>query len=225
MVEWIDPNKKYSKTFWREDLRQNGFWFVDIPRTSSSSIRVELEKKFGSAYGKESLLDLSLTSMQVFDDHSPVSRMIQWLGEELWDELFTFSLVRNPWDRILSLYFYILKFEPYCNMDFSFKAYLNRIHDDFQHNPGNPAICKSCCDLLLHKNRIGVDFVGKYENRKQDLAYIGQKIGLPGLGTVHTQIATPVDINYCDYYDDEGIEIISTVFAKDIELFEYKFGN
>ena len=225
MVEWIDPEKKYSKTFWREDLKQNGFWFVDIPRTSSSSIRVELEKKFGSAYGKENLLDTALASPQVFGDHCSVTEMVQWLGKDLWDELFTFSLVRNPWHRILSLFFYINKFHSSSPTRQTFKDFLKHFEHLYVNDLPTPNHFKSCCDLLSHENKIAVDFVGQYENRTADLAYIGKKIGHPGLGAMHTQIASPPDLNYLDYYDDECAEIVSTVFAQDIALFKYKFGE
>jgi len=44
---------KYKQARGRRSIIKNGFWFVDIPRTSSISVRVQLVRRFGSVYGKE----------------------------------------------------------------------------------------------------------------------------------------------------------------------------
>ena len=91
------------------DVRKNGFWFVDIPRTSSSSLRTELAAKYGSNYGKGSLFDRTYTVSRSVPAHIPAVRARRRTGERLWDNSFTFSMVRNPWDRFLSIYWYARK--------------------------------------------------------------------------------------------------------------------
>lgn len=39
-------------------------------------------------------------------DHDPARKMVDVLGPALWDEMFSFAFVRNPWDRMVSSYEY-----------------------------------------------------------------------------------------------------------------------
>lgn len=83
-------------------VKKNGFWFVDIPRTSSSSIKIELAHMYGKAYSKINLLERNLIDKKYTLDKSPFKNhltaieMKRILGEKIWDEIFTFTLVRNP---------------------------------------------------------------------------------------------------------------------------------
>ena len=87
-------------------IRKNGFWFVDIPRTSSSSIRSELGKHFGRAYGKTNVNEREYQTPQIFRDHITARKMKALLGNKTWESIFTFTIVRNPWERIFSMYHY-----------------------------------------------------------------------------------------------------------------------
>src|SRR5262245_8701167 len=88
----------------RSQIRRHGFWFVDIPRTSSTSIRVELGRFYGLPYGKSKTFEDQYSTPQIFRDHVPAREMREILGTDLWERIFTFALVRNPWDRIVSMY-------------------------------------------------------------------------------------------------------------------------
>ena len=37
---------------WRLAILRRGIWFIDVPRTSSTSINTELGERFGRPYGK-----------------------------------------------------------------------------------------------------------------------------------------------------------------------------
>ena len=39
------------------EIKRNGFWFIDIPRTSSCSIKVEPGNTFGPVYEKANTID------------------------------------------------------------------------------------------------------------------------------------------------------------------------
>ena len=48
----IKPSHDIRSHLAFQEIKANGFWFVDIPRTSSTSIRVELGQQYGPAYAK-----------------------------------------------------------------------------------------------------------------------------------------------------------------------------
>ena len=124
----------------RRAVEQCGFWFVDIPRTSSSSVRSELGQAFGPAYSKSNLLERQFSAPQIYGDHIPGMEVLQYLGPGLWEKIFKFSIVRNPWDRIHSLYRYQLKTSN-IPLDWSFDEYIERLSNAdkttpyFRYNP------------------------------------------------------------------------------------------
>jgi len=65
-----------------------------------------------------------------------------------------------------------------------------------------------------------VDFIGRYETLATDLAYVGDRLGLP-LALPH--LNRSAHAHYRDYYTDETRAIVAARFARDIERFGYTF--
>ena len=210
----------------KRDTKSFGFWYVDIPRTSSSSIRTELAAHFGTNFGKRYLFDDKYAVKQSYPAHIPANRVRKKIGQELWDSTFTFTLVRNPWDRVFSIYWYARKAGDFpesfsfreCVLQYRSPRYLQRpsVHSVY------PYYYSASEYLVDRQGELLVNFVGRYENRAADLAYIGNKIGHPTLGNLAIQQAAP-HVHYSRHYDDEMIEIVRTVFWVDIERFGYEF--
>ena len=71
-----------------------------------------------------------------------------------------------------------------------------------------------------------MDFVGRFENRENDLQYISQKIGVNIDSNIHQRkIQMRNKKHYTEYYDDETRQIVAEKYAEDIEYFGYKFGK
>jgi hypothetical protein len=207
-------------------IKKNVFWFVDIPRSSSTSIRLELAEKFGRVYSKNGVFEKKHNSFQIFPNHFSARAMRDIMGKDEWKNIFSFTIVRNPWDRIVSLYFYRLR-ANLLRADMTFREYVlklksstiekNKAFKYHGHYFGNS-------DYILDENdNIIVNFIAKYENRDEDIKYIGEKIGFPELGKLTLQKASPNKMHYSEYYDGETKEIIRSIYSKDIDLFGYKF--
>src|SRR6056297_3194700 len=117
----------------RSLILQHGLWFVDIPRTSSTSIRTELARWYGAPFGKKNVLDSQHVTEQFVPDHLPAHQFVEILGRPLWDQIFTFSIVRNPWDRTLSMFFYRRK-KGNIPADWSFRDYVMHLADPEHRN-------------------------------------------------------------------------------------------
>ena len=91
----------------RSRLKEMGFWYVDIPRTSSTTLKLAFYKKYGKVFGKPS--PSQGIGMGLIPHHLPAQSLREQLGAGLWDSLYTFSIVRNPFERALSLFQFLQK--------------------------------------------------------------------------------------------------------------------
>lgn len=208
----------------RREVMKNKFWYVDIPRTSSSSLKVELGNKFGLVFGKKRIINEGATGFHIFPNHVPASLMIVFLGEETWRNLFTFSLTRNPWDRILSLYHYRRRIGNIPE-EMTFREYVFALHKFrgqglFSYHGFYYSNADYICDA---KGRILVSYWGKYEDRNTVLKTIGSKLDIENLGNLHLQSGKPGKAHYSEWYDTQTRNIIESVYHIDIERFEYSF--
>lgn len=210
-----------------KEIRKNGFWFVDVPRTSSTAIKIELANTYGAAYGKRNVLEPGYGSKSYFKGHLTAQEAKALLTEEVWRNLFTFTMVRNPWDRMVSLYCFRLKRE-HLSPDISFKEYVLQLKSpryraaDSMHS--GPAFYYGAAEYVLDKQgNIMVDYIGKYETRDVSIREISQRINCPQLGKLCLQKAKPSERHYSSYYDAETRKLIAEVYAQDIEIFDYEF--
>jgi len=209
----------------RSAIIQCGVWFVDVPRTSSSSIRTELGRHFGPAYGKSNLFEQEQATEQLFLDHVPASVMRSFLGPEAWDSVFTFSVVRNPWDRTYSLFNYLQRSNN-IPMEWSFSQFLHALEEADENTPGFRfhGHRYGASDFLLDADdTVLVDQIVRFEDRGSGLIKVAERLNLPELGKLHLQKATESGANYRDQYTTELRGIVERLYGKDIKLFGYEF--
>lgn len=181
--------------------------FIHIPRTGGTSVR--------------ELFDFPLWGHQCF-----ASSLKEQLGHK-YNEYFKFTIVRNPWDRMVS-YYHFLKDDPIGTKysypggladDESFKSWImRRFGPGSQIHPNGDYYTKKW--LGDYDGNILVDHIIKFENFEEELQPILDKYELnKPIPHLNKSIREP----YQEYYDDESKEIVRENFAKDIILFGYKF--
>lgn len=145
------------------------------------------------------------------------------------DNYFTFAFVRNPWERLVSQYFFNgpgtgrVRMFPKIDSEkeISFKEYIMKyFNNDVQISIGQPP---QMLPWLTDSNGRFIDFVGRFENLQNDFNIVCNNIGIDREKLPHIQKTN--HHHYTDYYDDESREVVAEKFKGDIEYFKYKFGD
>lgn len=147
------------------------------------------------------------------------------------NEYFKFTIVRNPWDRLVSAYFFLKSGGLNHEDRRFFEKELSQFNsfDDFVINWLTVDNIKKYHHFKpqLHyiseaNEKVNLDFIGRLENIHNDLNYICKRLNfnktLPLLNkSNHT--------NYKDYYNQKTIKIVQDVYGKDIDFLGYNFEN
>lgn len=135
---------------------------------------------------------------------------------------FKFTFIRNPYDRCVSTYEmrgWYPDFKEY--KDITFKGFVKKIYKI----PDEVADMhiKSQYLSFFEGGRQLVDYIGRFETLEKDYKKICKIIGIKPLKLLHKNKSKRR--LYQKYYDKETIKLVAQRYKKDLELFNYKFGN
>lgn len=216
--------------------------FVHIPKTAGTSI----EKKLGlfeevdrGVQDHRSIREiepLELNPVNIFDQKSNhylyertkfyVKKMVKKMPSdsvtyEQYRSYFKFTVVRNPWSRAVSWFRNVMVFEVHrkkfnVSEDCTFEQFITE-------NPNNWALRPQTYWYLDRKGNNPMDFIGKFENLREDFEIIGNKIGLED--SQLPQLLKGNKYNYTQYYDNKLVDKVRTMYRDEIDFFNYEFGE
>lgn len=136
------------------------------------------------------------------------------------EDMYKACFVRNPFDRLLSIYSYhtqsLHKRFPAAREAGSFKAWLEM---------GGTGSATTPMKAWTHdrKGRQVVDFIGRYETLHEDWAALLSQLGLPALELPHHPRTRSSHESYTDVYTPELREIVlaNPVWHEDARVFGY----
>lgn len=152
------------------------------------------------------------------------------VSPEVWNNYFKFSIARNPWDRVISYFFWERRNDPalkprkrfynYLGIPFNELDQAKKLFSDFVKHGKWPSNDK----FYVIDNNLCVDFVIRYENLSEGFDNVCKKLKLPtdSLPKLKGGIRQK-RYHYSDYYDDESKEIVEKQHQNDLRLFGYKF--
>lgn len=205
--------------------------FVEVPKTGSTSIRLILgkplrphlglweTKRLMESYwtqrgGRVQRIRESLYLLRSKDRRREI-------GDRQFCEYFKFGFVRNPWQRVVSLYERTearqmreaMNFEDFVRwLEFSSSTCIHSSPHRYQ------------LDWFLGPSgEMLADFIGRFENLEQDWTTIARKLGVSG-ALPHAR-ANPRTRHYTEYYTAPTRELVARRFQVDIEHFGYEFGG
>jgi len=149
-----------------------------------------------------------------FQNHAPASRIRAAVGTAVWDGYTTVTVERNPWDRAVSLYYFVKGTRPHAAPTFA--AFL----------ASTPESDLSNFHLYAIDGEVAVDRVVRYEALAEGLTEVWQEVGitdeviLPHAKGANRPTASR---DYRSQMTDEDAEHIGRVCRPEIEAFGYTF--
>jgi hypothetical protein len=148
--------------------------------------------------------------------HAGLTAHINYIEELGYSEkqFFKFSCIRNPWDLIISWYF----FDKYHNRQeakASFEDYVERV---FKHR--NPLDMKR---FFCHKDSYNIGYVIRYENYRKDAETIFRKYDVTWSDFNFNSISRPKDTPYQSIHTEKTKDIVYKNARFIINQFEYEF--
>jgi len=153
--------------------------------------------------------------------HENIRAVQKRMPADKFNRYFKFAFVRNPWERLVSEYEFLLdrpKHGRHARVK-NLNGFEQFIHlqiprsDAYQMNM-----------LCNRKGRLLMDFVGKLENLQSDWQTVCERIGIPYQALPHKNV-TKHKRPFQDYYDHESRQLVERHWAREIELFEYSFDD
>ena len=184
--------------------------------------------------------------------HATLKRVRKRLGDELWDDYFKFAITRNPWDLVVSQYFWATRSEP----EQGYRGAVGRSLRRFLTRPVKMrknvrtlgmSLAKAFLKMdvvtfdffVAHMLRyyepndpfyfepsgaVGLDFLIRYENLQDDFMSVCERIGLPqsALPSLKTKSRSERR-HYSTCYDDRTRELVAKIYHRHVEHFGYQF--
>jgi hypothetical protein len=196
---------------------QKCFLFVHIPKTAGNSIQSVLRD-----YSEDQLVALRKEQDGIerfglrnpkykIRKHSTLREYRQALSDEQFHNLYKFTCVRNPWDRMVSYYFTPTQDPETWNRE-KFRGIISKavsVADYLRLDEGEE-------DPFAN-----VDSIMRFENLADDFRTVCGRLDIspPTL----PQYNRSTRERYSKYYDDELRELVCARFAAEIERFGYTF--
>lgn len=219
MATQADSLTTIQKPEWvRNRLRDIGFWFVDIPRTSSTTLKLAFYRRYGKVFGKPA--DGPGIGMGPVPHHLPARLTREQVGPELWDSLYTFSIVRNPFERSVSVFHFLQKHGKL--QGWTFPRYVDQVirPGGFDYHGHYLSNCGYVCDT---DGRLLVSEVFRFEQRDEAMASIAAKTACPELVENRSRNYESGSNHYSQYYNPVTRRKIESYYRDDLERFGYTF--
>ena len=207
------------------------FLFVHIAKTAGTSVRTTLNRlRWRDPYFLPQFICSRISSLTghriacKIPRHAKVIAAYEMLPREVFDGLFKFAFVRNPWDLQVSSYHHLKRERPHLVGDRDFESFLR-----YKLNPARPyqfhldtSIALQSDYLVDLHGKVLVDFIGRFETLGDDFITICQRIGVQPPVLEHKRQAKDRS-GYQKYYTAETAELVAQYFAADIAMFGYTF--
>lgn len=200
--------------------------FYRIPKNASTSIHINLaETSVISSFSEElsKKADKKLYKGFFDETHVKPDELLDLVSVENIQNLFSFCVVRDPWERAVSMFCFVKKFklkELYkINAPLNFSSFCSYLKD----HKDDKYFIGSHKQVEWIKGKYPPKRIIRFENLKKEFKEMVEEINLVGVNPNLPKLNTTKHTHYSDYYNSDNKKIISEVFEEDIDTFNYTF--
>ncbi len=206
------------------------FIFIKTKKTAGTSIEIALSTICGDqdiitpitaedeitrkALGGRGPQNHVVNGIPLFYNHIPAKDVRVLIGKPVWDGYFKFCFERNPWDKVISWYFWEQATEPRLPLS-------EFVQSGWAAQVGGPG----GFDLYTIDGEMAVDRVCLFENLDQELARIRAELNLPAIPDLPRAKSRfrQDKRHYREILGAADATAIEKFFAREIAAFGYTF--
>ena len=203
------------------------FLFVHVPKTAGTSITncirpfaddpaSYFENRFLERLGIRVNL-FSPYRRKRFRTHATALDVKRNLPADVYDRLYKFTFVRNPWSMLASLYRFIPSRPRHRKAKIVAAMTFDEFVDTWTLRPEvhqKRWVCDSRGDVI-------VDYIGRYESLSHDFQHVCNHLGIECL--LPHDNRGPGSADYRELYSKRLETLVADRLSEDIDLFEYQF--
>lgn len=154
-------------------------------------------------------------------NHMSASDIRALVGPEVWDGYFKFCVIRNPFDKLVSLWWVIVRADPrYPDVVGDASA----IRSEFSNWCAQSAARVVDRDKYLIDGQVAMDGFIQYESLVADLKHVCERVGFsfrPGdLGQYKSGLRAS-HMPFAEYYEPAAARAVRDVFGWELDYFGY----
>lgn len=227
----MDSRSKYIVS------EEHRFVYFVVQKVACTSIKTTLAPIFGIDTARAAELQRDSKPRfiihRIFRDSGHQIGKSELLASPQYDDYFKFTFVRNPWDRLVSCYCDKIMGKNHKRHDIGSAAFPEirkgmpfdefvRVVHAIPDKEADSHFRSQHVSLFGPDGRVMVDFVGRFENLREDFAHVSREIGVPEIQLPHI-LRSEREPGYRTFYDEDTAVLVGERYEKDVELFGYTF--
>lgn len=146
-------------------------------------------------------------------NHAPARKARAIVGEDVWHSYTKITVERNPWDQVVSSYYWMARTmaDPP-----SFEVFVRR--------PRVAKLADTNARIYRIKGAMVADTVLRFESLADDVFALWRDLGLPGDPILpHAKSGVRPAGSYRDHYGEESRDLVAGLFSDSVRDFGYEF--
>lgn len=188
---------------------QHKFIFVHAGRTGGSSF-----ERIAGAPLTDDVRTKGLGNTDFAEKHKDFEYYKKFYPEEF-SSFFKFTIVRNPYDRIVSAWKWQTVVAKNCKL-FTLKEFIEARPESSKYS-----VKFKLEGISVSESITQFDYIGRFEDLVNTYNYLGEKLNIGMDSILHTNMTGIRE--YQKYYDEDTILLVKNKFQLDLELFGYDF--
>jgi len=194
-----------------------------VPKTGTHAVRELLSPHKGpddweqqTLFGEQLLPIPEIAKIQ--HGHISAQQIAPYLDVSIWQNYFKFAIVRNPFDRFISICFFLNRKNPmFVETPLQWMKSAIKVQRFRQRILVKPQYQQ----LIDGQGNIAMDYVGRYETLQESVDEICQQLQLET--TPLQKRNTSEHSEYREYYDDELRSAVENIYQEDLRRFNYSY--